>query len=106
MKLTFKTKKLETECNDFTKATRNHGDRRAKLLHQRVRELKASESLNEMIEFGLGRCHPLKGDYKGKYALDLDHPYRLIVEPILDENKQTVGVNVIKLLEVTDYHGN
>lgn len=57
MKLTFKTKKLETECNDFTKATRNHGD-------------------------------------------------RLIVEPILDENKQTIGVNVVKLLEVTDYHGN
>lgn len=106
MNLTFKTKKLETECNDFKRATRAHGDRRAKLLHQRVRELKASSSLSEMVEFGLGRCHPLKGNYKGKYALDLDHPYRLIVEPVLDAADQTISVNIVKLLEVTDYHGN
>lgn len=34
------------------KATQSHGARRVKLLHQRIRELKASESLNEMVEFG------------------------------------------------------
>jgi proteic killer suppression protein len=59
-----------------------------------------------MVEFGIGRCHPLKGNYKGCYALDLEHPYRLIVEPVFDENNETTCINIVKLLEVTDYHGN
>ena len=31
-----------------------------------------------MIQFRIGRCHALKGNRKGQYAVDLEHPYRLV----------------------------
>lgn len=106
MKLQYKSKKLEKECDDYRKAQSKYGDRCAKLLHQRVRELKSADSLDQMVEYRIGRCHRLTGDLKGKYALDLDHPYRLIVEPVNDEYGEVIGIKIVKLLEVKDYHGN
>jgi len=73
--LTYKSKKREKECKDYTKAVKSYGPRSAKKLHRRVKELTAANSLDKMVEFMLGRCHPLSGDLKGKYALDLAHPY-------------------------------
>jgi len=106
LKLEYKTNKLEKECADYKKARLKYGDRCAKLLHQRVKELKASDCLDDMVKWGIGRCHKLTGNLKGKYALDLDHPLRLIVEPINDECGEITGIKIIKLLEVKDYHGN
>ena len=105
MHLIYKTNSLEKECTDFNRATKSYGLNCAKILHRRIRELKASESLEEMIAFKIGRCHALKGDLSGKYALDLEHPYRLIVESTGDLT-ETFGIRIVKLLEVTDYHGN
>lgn len=105
MKLEYKSKTLEKECSDFAKATRSYGDNCAKLLHRRIRELKSSDSLEDMVKYRVGRCHPLKGNLVGKFALDLEHPYRLIVEPIKDSSN-TYGIRIVRLLEVDDYHGN
>lgn len=33
-----------------------------------------------MIQFRIGRCHPLHNNRKGQYAVDLVHPYRLVFE--------------------------
>ena len=105
MKLTYKSKKLEKECKDYTKAVKSYGPQSAKKLYQRVKELTAANSLDEMVEFMIGRCHPLTGDLKGKYALDLAHPYRLIVEPQDEECSGNFEIKIVKLLEVKDYHG-
>jgi len=32
-----------------------------------------------MIQYGIGRCHHLHGDRKDQYALDLVHPFRMII---------------------------
>ncbi len=105
MKLEYKNKTLEKECTDFSKAKRSYGDKCAERLHLRVKQLTAADSLDEMVAHRIGRCHPLKGDLIGKYALDLEHPYRLIVEPTTDSNN-TSGIKIVRLLEVDDYHGN
>jgi len=58
------------------------------------------------------RCHELKGDRTGQLSLDLDHPYRLIIEPAhdpiprkpdggLDWNK----VTAVMIVGVEDTHG-
>ena len=60
-------------CTNASIARKKHGDRMAELLHQRVDELKAADSVEQMIQFGIGRCHPLCGDRKGQYAVDLVH---------------------------------
>lgn len=54
------------------------------------------------------RLHQLQGKRADEYAVDLVHPYRLILRPLLDENV-TIGelehITVVKIEEVTDYHG-
>ncbi|SCZ81837.1 proteic killer suppression protein [Acidaminobacter hydrogenoformans DSM 2784] len=102
--ITYKTKTLEKECIDISKATRSYGLNCARILHRRIRELKASESVEEMIQHKIGRCHALKGNYDGKYALDLEHPFRLILERV-SSNDTTCGIQIVLLLEVKDYHG-
>ena len=58
-----------------------------------------------------GRLHPLKGVRKGEWAIDLEHPQRLILEPVaaplplsedgwLDLEK----ISAIRILEIVDYH--
>lgn len=104
MHITYKTKSLEKECLDISKATRSYGINCARILHRRIREIKASESIEEMINYKIGRCHALKGNYDGKYALDLEHPFRLIFERI--KSSDTIcDIQIVLLLEVKDYHG-
>ena len=51
-----------------------------------------------MVQYHIGRCHPLKGNRKGQYAMDLVHPYRLIFEQIEDE------IKIANVMEIVDYH--
>jgi len=106
LQLVYKTKKLEKECTNYKSAVKSYGDISAKKLHQRVKELMAASSLEEMVKFRIGRCHPLTGNLKGKFALDLQHPYRLIIEPTYNEDGQEDGIELVKLLEAKDYHEN
>lgn len=54
------------------------------------------------------RLHRLKGTRSDEYAIDLVHPFRLIIKPILKENEEFEeldGINIVRIEEVTDYHG-
>lgn len=52
----------------------------AEKIHQRIDEIDASVNVEVMVQFHIGRCHPLSGERKGQYAMDLIHPYRLVFE--------------------------
>ncbi len=52
----------------------------AEKIHQRIDEIDASETVEEMVQCHIGRCHYLTGNRKGQYAMDLIHPQRLIFE--------------------------
>lgn len=67
-------------------------------IHQRIDEIDASYTVEEMVQYHIGRCHPLKGNRKGQYAMDLVHPYRLIFEQIEDE------IKIANVMEIVDYH--
>ena len=51
-----------------------------------------------MMLYSVGRCHKLKHDRTGTYAVDLTHPYRLVFEVKEDE------IQIANILEVVDYH--
>lgn len=80
MQIEYKTKKLEMVCTNAAEATKAYGQEMAAKLHQRIDEIKAALSIEMMIQYRIGRCHPLKGNRKNQYAVDLVHPYRLIFE--------------------------
>ena len=55
-------------------------------------------TVEEMIKYHIGRCHPLTNNRKGQYAVDLVHPYRLVFE------KHGNEIQVAHIMEIVDYH--
>ncbi len=80
MDITFKSKKLEKICTNFRNTERIYGREMAEKIHQRIDEIRASDTVEMLVRFHIGRCHSLRNNRKGQYAMDLVHPYRLIFE--------------------------
>lgn len=76
----------------------NMGQIWQKKIHQRIDEIDASETVEEMVQCHIGRCHYLTGNRKGQYAMDLIYPQRLIFE------KRGNEIQIVNVLEITDYH--
>ena len=98
MDITYKTRKLEKICTDAKAAEKAHGWRMAKVIHQRIDEITAADSVEMMIQSNIGRCHMLQQNRKGQYAVDLVHPYRLVFE------KHVNTIQIAHILEIVDYH--
>ena len=45
----------------------------AEKIAQRMTELESADSVDMLLQFQIGRCHPLKGDRRGQFAMDLVH---------------------------------
>jgi len=84
MDLTFANKKLMKQMNEGKAMVRVHGPKRAKCLQIVLVSLRAAPNLGTFAPpySPPHRCHELKGNLKGQLSLDLDHPYRLLFEPI------------------------
>lgn len=98
MDITYKNKKIEKICTDAKAAERAYGREMAVKIHQRIDEIAASDTVEMMIQFHIGRCHSLKQNRKGQYAVDPVHPYRLVFEKNGDE------IQIANILEIVDYH--
>ncbi|MCD8131315.1 MAG: type II toxin-antitoxin system RelE/ParE family toxin [Lachnospiraceae bacterium] len=98
MEITYKTRKIEKICTNANTAEKIYGTMMAEKIHQRVDEIYAAENVEMMIQFHIGRCHLLKQDRKGQYAVDLVHPYRLVFE------KHGGEIQIANILEIVDYH--
>ena len=98
MELTYKNNKIKKVCTDARTAEKNYGLEMAAKIHQRIDEIRAADTVEMMIQFHIGRCHQLKQDRKGQYAMDLVHPYRLIFE------KEGDQIQIANILEIVDYH--
>ena len=110
MEIEFHNLKLQKLCNSAKNMTGKWGPKMAKKLQQRLSELAAANTLENMRNMP-GRCHELKGDRKWQLALDLVHPQRLIFAPNHDPmpirpggGLDWSGVNSIVILEILDYH--
>ena len=71
---------------------------RKRYIHQRIDEISAADTVEEMIRFRIGRCHPLTENRKGEYAVDLVHPYRLVFTQRGDK------IQIAVIQEIVDYH--
>ncbi|MDV7398653.1 hypothetical protein RZS08_45025, partial [Arthrospira platensis SPKY1] len=80
MDITFADRNLRKFANNYSLAQRKMGDKRAKLYHQRLDDMKDSLSFDDLDKLP-GNFHNLSANRNGQWACDLDHPYRLIFEP-------------------------
>ena len=76
--ITYKNRKIERICTNAKVADREYGSQMSAKIHMRIDEIRAVDTVEEMIQFRIGRCHALKGNRKGQYAVDLELPYRLV----------------------------
>jgi toxin HigB-1 len=111
MELEFASAKLRKRCETRREAVRAWGDECAGKLFQRLAELEDAESLAIVAKLPGARCHELKGDRAGEFAVDLKHPKRLVFRPAGDSRAFMDGntvmldrVTSIVIEEVVDYH--
>lgn len=111
LEITFDTKQLAKLCNSSKEMRAGLGKRNADKLKQRLNELAAAETLEDMRHLPGPRCHELTGKLKGKLAVDLVHPYRLVFSPDHDPvpTRTDGGLNWaevtgIRIDAIVDYH--
>jgi len=111
MDISFASKKLAKLCNSQKEMRGKLGARGAEKLAQRLAELAAADTLEDMRHLPNARCHELTADRKGQLAVDLVHPKRLIFEPDHDPvpTKEDSGldwsaVTQILIVAIVDYH--
>ena len=100
MEVTFATKKLEKYFLTHKEALRRFGEQVAKRYIQRINIIQRAKSIHELRNLPGLRCHPLKADREGQWAVWLNDRYRLIFE-LTDEAQTTVRV-----LEVSKHYGD
>ena len=87
------------------------GANKAARLSQRLFELQAVESLQELSHLPPTRCHELTGKEAGQFSVDLEHPYRLLFVPadnpvplIDDGGIDRSKVRAIEIIDIKDTH--
>lgn len=98
MKVEYKTRSIEKVCEDASVAERKYGSQMAEKIQQRIDQIRAADSVEQMIQYKIGRCHPLHQNRKTQYAVDLVHPQRLVFEKKGDE------IQIANIIEIVDYH--
>lgn len=98
MEITYKNNKIRKICTDIKVAEKTYGAQMAEKIDMRIGEISAADTVEMMIQFRIGRCHPLTQNRKGQYAMDLVHPYWLVFE------KNGNEIQIANILEIVDYH--
>lgn len=112
MDIKFKTRKLHNLCEEHKRAVRQWGERLAKEITGRLFDIQAAETLEDLCRVPGARCHPLRDNRAGQYAIKLTHNMRLVFEPLIDmediqidDREFRSSVRRVRILEVKDYHG-
>lgn len=100
MEVKFKTKKLAICYLESKSAIREFGPEVGKRYIQRVNIIKAVKNLNDLQHLPALRCHPLKGNRKGEWAITLVGRYRLIF------TLEGETLEIVCIQEVSNHYDN
>lgn len=110
MKLFYKNKKLEISLTIDKEIIKTYGAR-AKKIKQRINELESWDNLYDISRLPALRLHPLKGNKKGEWAVDIQKNWRICFEisrnplPLLENGGIDLSkVKEIKIISIEDYH--
>jgi len=110
VKISFKSRKLEKQLTVARELKKTYGSM-AKKVNQRMKELEAADNLEVFMTIPAARCHKLKGDREGEYAVSISGNYRLIFRPDHDpvprkgdQSIDAIRVTDIQIMGTEDYH--
>lgn len=112
MEITFESEKMRDVCNSERKMVAKYNRRLAEKLKQRLKELEAADTLDDLSPDKLpqARCHELDHDRRGQLGVTLFDNRRLVFRPVPPVPKKPDGgldwkqVMAIEVIEVVDYH--
>jgi len=111
MEILFKSTKLRKIMSSEALLVREFGKENARVIMRRMIVLQAAECLADVPSRRPERCHALFGKRQGEYAVDVKHPYRIILQPaheplpvLEDSSIDLERVTSIRILGVEDYH--
>ncbi len=103
MKISFKSKKLKKKFETKKELEKAYGTCQARKITQRMNELYAAESLQDIKHIPSSRLHQLSGNYQNCFAIDLLHPYRLIIKPEDGKIENYRTITFVEVVKVEDY---
>jgi proteic killer suppression protein len=98
VEVAFRTRKLEREYLKSAVAIKAYGAQVARKYIQRVNIIKHARNIEELTSLPGLRCHPLKGNRYGQFAVNLTGFYRLIFTLHGDE------LEIAKIEEVSKHY--
>jgi proteic killer suppression protein len=111
MEISFKNQSLRRNCEDKRRMKKRFGEISDRLSSQ-LAILHTAPSLADVPTGPPSRCHLLKGDRKGQFAVTVSGNWRLVFEPDCAPLPLRKGgsldqalVRAVCILEVVDYHG-
>jgi len=110
VEIEFVSKKLEKTLNSESLIRRDYGDANGRKIMRRLEVLAAAPSLAHVPRSKPERCHQLTGDRDEEYAVDIEHPYRLLFRPqdpiprLPDGGVDVAAVTRIVIIGIKDYH--
>jgi len=111
MNIVFKTTKLKKIFCSEKELTRTYGAEKAVIIKRRMVFLRAANNLYRVPVTPPYYRHQLKGKYKGCFAVNVKHPFRLIFRPfndpmpLLDDGGIDLkAVTSIEIIGMEDYH--
>lgn len=108
LEIRFKDKRLRDLCERGAIARRTLGDAGARKLQARLADLMAAARVSDLVA---GSPHPLKGDRRGQFAVDLAGGWRLVFAPANDPiprrddaSVDWSAVTIVCIEFIGDYH--
>ncbi len=98
MEIEYQNRSIEKVCTNASVAEKKYGSEMAEKIQMRIDQINASPSIEYLIQYHIGRCHPLHHNRKNQFAMDLVHPMRLVFE------KQGTDIQIACIMEIVDYH--
>lgn len=82
MEVIFRTTKIKKLCEDSKKLKKQYGAIQSEKIISRINDLRAAENLQDISKLPYMRLHKLEGQLKGLLSIDIQHPYRIYIEPL------------------------
>jgi toxin HigB-1 len=106
METRFRDSRMQRRCESEKELRRAYGAACAKRILARIADLGAASSLADFR--GLpGRCHALRAERQGQFALEVSGSRRLVLEPVpplRGEDTPWSEIDAVEVVELVDYH--
>jgi len=106
MEIEFTNSKTKTIAEKYSKAIKKYGKEKADIVIERLNELKAADTLQDIKNLPQTGLEPLKYSRSGQFSIETVKQYRIIIKPKGDYDINNLNtIKKIKILNLDlDYH--